>query len=242
MSDNPYAPPSAPLNANPQTGRANGSPYGPYRDIRGLSRVLLGLLALIGFLELVRVGAAFFSISKVEGANTQEELEGLDAFNGGLLAFYLLTYLLAVVFWCVWTNKSCKNAWFFRSINKVPSGSETFTPGWAVGYYFIPIVLLWKPMQAMGFIRDAATCFAGSVGPVVGWWWFFWIISSVATRISSRVFTGDSYEDYIGNQNLTIWLSPIGIASVVTAFVLIKKLSAAQDESAAECGVFGPGR
>jgi hypothetical protein len=45
--------------------------------------------------------------------------------------------------------------WIYRSNNNLRalSGeSMTFTPGWSVGWYFIPIANLWKPYQVMNEI------------------------------------------------------------------------------------------
>ena len=42
--------------------------------------------------------------------------------------------------------------WIYRSnknLRALSGESMTFTPGWSVGWYFIPIVCLWKPYQVM---------------------------------------------------------------------------------------------
>lgn len=52
-----------------------------------------------------------------------------------------------------------KNAWAIGGILQ-----PTMTPGWAVGFYFIPIALIWKPFQGMSQIWSATFEGQGSRG------------------------------------------------------------------------------
>ena len=45
--------------------------------------------------------------------------------------------------WCVWQHRAHANLWAFAR-----SGLR-FTPGWAVGWWFVPIASLWKPFEAV---------------------------------------------------------------------------------------------
>lgn len=237
MTDSPYESPLTDITAPPTLQTITSSPYGSYRDLRGIAKALLALLVLLGLLELVAVGAALFSISEIQSASTDKQLDQLDSINQGITLFFTLIFLITAVVWCVWTNKSCKNAWFFNAQSGVRPATEVFKPGWAVGYYFIPLVNLWRPMQAMVFIRDAITKHTGSVGTIVGWWWFFWILSNIFSKVTDRIYTENTLEAYIGNQNLIIYLSPIDVASTISAFILVKRITRAQTESAIAHGV-----
>ena len=57
-----------------------------------------------------------------------------------------------------------------------------FTPGWVVGWYFIPIAWFWKPYQAMREIWQASVSPADwkqQVGsPLLVWWWALWILTT----------------------------------------------------------------
>jgi len=90
------------------------------------------------------------------------------------------------------------------------------TPGWAVGWNFIPIATLWKPYQAIRQIWQAShNLQAPESVPVPNlfvWWWTFWIITQ---------FINPSWEDDVSvldggeigeAQSDTIW----SIAEFVT--------------------------
>ena len=61
-----------------------------------------------------------------------------------------------------------------------------FTPGWSVGWYFLPIANLWKPYQAMKEIwRASARPDKVDDAEVPGWlplWWFLWLAFSITSK------------------------------------------------------------
>ena len=55
------------------------------------------------------------------------------------------------------------------------------TPAWAVGYYFIPVVSLWKPYVSMCEMRQASYGMANQLKSLLAYWWFFWLAYIVLT-------------------------------------------------------------
>ena len=84
--------------------------------------------------------------------------------------------------------------WIHRANHNVralgASGLQ-FTPGWSIGYYFIPIYNLWKPYQAMKEIwkssKNPANWADETANPILSWWWFFWIVSGLVGNLSFRL-------------------------------------------------------
>jgi hypothetical protein len=67
------------------------------------------------------------------------------------------------------------------------------SPGWSVGWYFVPIMSLFRPFQAMDEIDHASaspTAWASERTPgLLRWWWAAWLISGVsgnAVAVASR--------------------------------------------------------
>ena len=72
-----------------------------------------------------------------------------------------------------------------RNAHSVAPLSQRYTPGWAIGYFFIPIVCLWRPYQAL---RDAYESFLdlsrdGKDNVIFPLWWFAWIVSNILGRL-----------------------------------------------------------
>lgn len=103
----------------------------------------------------------------------------------GVLAIANLAVLLTcVVVVGMWTYRASANAHSF-------SDEMTITPGWAVGWYFVPFMNLVRPYQAMREIWLASHFrgnWHGEPGPpILGWWWGLWIITGILGNISWRL-------------------------------------------------------
>ena len=84
--------------------------------------------------------------------------------------------------------------WIYRAnynARRIGASGMRFTPGWSVGWYFIPIANLWKPYQAMKEIwktsRNPQNWGSQTVSSLLPWWWFFWIMSSIFGNLSFRL-------------------------------------------------------
>ncbi len=84
-------------------------------------------------------------------------------------------HILCVPFYCLWINRSCKNAWLLN-----PPKMKA-TPAWAVAYYFIPIVSLWKPYSSMLEIRNASFGMRANLTRLLPLWWFSWLAFMILT-------------------------------------------------------------
>ncbi len=130
----------------------------------------------------------------------------------GLLAFFGLgfglVYIAGIVAFCMWMNRVCRNA------HALARREITITPGWSVGYFFIPIVSLWKPFQAMKEIWNASV--GNETAPILGLWWALWLIGGFIDQISLRLTLR-------GEEDAAIILDSITTAiSIPLVFVIVK--------------------
>jgi hypothetical protein len=131
--------------------------------------------------------------------------------------------------------------WFRRAYgNAIALGHRaSFTPGWAIGAWFVPILNLGRPYQIAGAMWRHASAHVGK-GPLVGWWWTFWLLSNFLAQIGLRM-SDSSNNDTL---RLSVQLSIASVIATVVAGVLavtmVRRLTRAHEamvpESAA--GVF----
>lgn len=111
-----------------------------------------------------------------QASDTRQQLIGVAQF----IAFVLTGILILT-----WIHRANFNA------RQLGAAEMKFTPGWAVGWYFIPIANLWKPYDALREIWKASAnprdWKEQVVPPLVGWWWFFWIVSNLLANASMRL-------------------------------------------------------
>lgn len=155
----------------------------------------------------------------------------------GLAAIiYLVVFIATVVLVSMWIHRAHAN---LRD-NGV-QGLE-FTPGWAVGWYFVPFANLFKPFQAMRELFNRShgedDGYASETPGSVKAWWAFWIIGNILANVSTRMsFTGDE-----GVNSAAIIVGALAtLISVGAAWLLmglIKSITTAQASGSATTDIF----
>jgi len=112
--------------------------------------------------------------------------DGLTIATGLSGVLYLATYLLAGVVTLFWLYGAARNAKTIRP-------SLDFTPGWAVGWYFVPFANLYKPYEVL---RDIWIAGKGPVNgaypkgtPRLSVWWWCTIVGNIVVSIAGRMGT-----------------------------------------------------
>lgn len=246
-TESPYATPQSFLDGATQPkAPANSpiSPYGPYRDASGLTKAVAILLGVFWFISIASVISSFMQyklLSDYEaGLYSDDEFMALatpnDIREGIIGVAFLLTYIPTVIVWCFWKNRVVKNAFSFGA-NWI-----RVSPGWAVGFYFIPIMLLFKPFQAM---NDA---WRASIDPkrgeglgtaaVVGWWWGIWLIGNFVDNIDFRFSMQAETAAELANASIVSGIAAIvGIVVTPLAFFVVTGLNRLQRERAKQMGL-----
>lgn len=102
--------------------------------------------------------------------------------------------------------------WIYRaSHNTRALGADdmSFTPGWSVGWYFIPVFNFWKPYQAMKEIWKASSAPDSwksiKTSTLLYWWWTLWIIYILTAQVASQLVTyGTEINTFLTANILTI--------------------------------------
>jgi hypothetical protein len=150
------------------------------------------------FAQIVVAGIAFASdymeyrlISNLEagGYASQEQAvtdtQANDRRQRFVSATYMAVFIVSGILILRWIYRANRTA------RQLGVQGMTFTPGWSVGWYFVPIAALWKPFQAMMeiwrasyFPSDWKTRDASGLLPL---WWFLWLVHSIAGRVAFRL-------------------------------------------------------
>lgn len=137
------------------------------------------------------------------------------------LAENVLLLALAVVFgvvtivWFMWIYRT------YRNLPALGAAGLRYSPGWAVGYYFIPILNLFRPYQVMqetwkaSDVRyDAETNWQSlSVPALLGWWWAVHLVSTV---VGPGMILGLGLG--LGSEDPAAQLKVAWVALVISAF------------------------
>jgi Domain of unknown function (DUF4328) len=226
--------------ALPATSSARGAAAMParrvFRDPKRLTQWAQWLLITVAVLDLV-LGASEFAQHQLlmrmrdggfsSDAEMMSAAEANDLRHGLISIAAILLYIGTVVVFSMWVYRASAN------LHALGSPGLRFTPGWAVGWYFVPIANLWKPYQAMKEIwrasKNPSNWQAEITSPLLGWWWFWWIVSSIAANVSGRMtFRAESLDEMIATGPLNITALVLELIGVFFAVKVVKRIGGFQ--------------
>jgi hypothetical protein len=174
------------------------------RFLKTMLWILVGVTALSlvsDILQMQLLSSGSFNTTEAEANDTRQRIVGI---------IYLLAYAVTGVTFLKWIHRANLNVRGFGAQNL------QFTPGWAIGYYFIPFLNLVRPYRAMKEIWQASKnpdeWSSQSVSPILGWWWALFLISGVLGQMSFRLSM---------QANNISTLSTSTVVSIVSALVEI---------------------
>jgi Domain of unknown function (DUF4328) len=150
---------------------------------------------------------------------------------------------VAIVFWLIWQHQVTANLWA-----RGYAGLK-MRPGWAVGWWFIPIANFFMPLLGVLEVdrRSTPDGSARKAGAVVGWWWAVWLGSGILVGIAAAVAVFPELMDEarrLDQQRITTmfdftaaahafapWLVVSGVTQAIAAalaILVVRRIDAAQ--------------
>ncbi|RZM16111.1 MAG: DUF4328 domain-containing protein [Sphingomonas sp.] len=185
--------------------------------------VALGLSALYTIDVLGGLGDA------IAPAGSSEGLEQVLTVTGVLNVLAVAAAGVAVLRWIYLTSRNAHAL----------GAAMAVTPGWAVGWFFVPIANLWKPFQA---VRETWQVSADPHAPdtvpipaVLRIWWGCWIASSLISNIDFRLsMHAETAEQLITASWFTVAAVPVDIALTIALTTIMRRLSQMQRDRAGD--------
>jgi len=191
--------------------------YSAFVPVQRLARAIMVLLSIDCLLSVYAGLSAALLASQAARATATD-----------IAAFFQAVLLLATgICFFVWMYRRDKNLRAF--------GAEElqFRPGWVVGYFFVPIMNLYRPYQALSEIWQAsdpdpaARTKAGRrhIHPpaLLGFWWGCWLLWSVIDGIASQDAAG-SASSAVG--------APFRLVAAILAILVVRLYTKRQQETA----------
>ena len=138
----------------------------------------------------------------------------------------LALYFATVVFFCVWLYRAYDNLRAFNQWSRLE-----YSPGWAVGSFFVPFVNLVIPYRAVREVwqksgpPDDALLSEPSPPATFPVWWTFWLLASFAGNISMRA----SFNENVAESTSTVISIVAGCLSIVAALLAYLVVDAIDD-------------
>ena len=240
LSENPYATPVTGTDQNHSYPAQNGGGW------RYIPLKVLTILATIGLVTTVIVDVLVVGIDTAGGmmfdtfndfdAAPSSGTESVLLIALSLFALMsLFIFIFNIVVICMFMYRANANV---RSLGAL--GVEN-SPGWCGGYWFVPILQLFKPFGCMKEIHQASQNPSGQewkslkAHSMIGPWWGAWLIGNFVTNFSLRA-------DMSGMiQPETIWIldmisSCLLIAAAIFLIYILRSVSSLQEGHAQRIG------
>jgi len=178
-----------------------GPPERPYR-FRSLAFLTYATLATVGLnaglvvLVIVALAGRWALLGQAVGQTDGvpgallTAIRGNDVFVGVSIVFMLLSLIPAYVVGAFWTyNAAC-------NVRALGARGLRISPGWAVGWFAVPFMSLFKPFQAFEEIYLASGSPVGwrqaKTPWLLRWWWGLWLAAGFGGYAVSVVARGQT--------------------------------------------------
>jgi hypothetical protein len=207
-----------------------------FRDLTGLSAVLRASLGVYMAVAAIGLWSGWLEIDLLQRAAdgatvTEAEAAASDSRQALLGGLNFLVILITGIMFLTWTYLSNRNA---RALGAT---GMHFTPGWAVGWYFIPVAMLWKPYQALketlkashpDSIEDWRDAPPPTILPI---WWTLWIVSAFVDQAVLRAaFRAETVEQLLASSWIQLISNSLALPLGLVAIAIVGKLQRWQSE------------
>ena len=208
-----------------------------YLDISSLYNTLILLLKATILISLVAAISSMLEVKLINDMTTgnfdnstiedQTNINDLRQQLIGIIQFSL--YIITGIVFLRWIYFSNSNS---RSLGA--SGMQ-FTPGWSIGYYFVPFLHIYKPYIAMKEIwktsKDPKNWEMIKTPSLFPQWWTLWIISSISANISFRLsMRAEELNELFVSSSVTLASDLVGIPLALIAIKLVGSIFDMQNE------------
>lgn len=151
-------------------------------------------------------------------------------FGLGLISF--LVYLASAVVYLIWIYRCYSNLPAFGN----PRGLLSYSPGWAIGVWFIPLANLVWPYRLVRETWEKSTPFHQTLlqaDQPTHWfplWWAFWLISNFVGNIYGRLALREG-TDPTTLATLSVASDITSILAAIFAVVIVIDIDRRQEES-----------
>lgn len=221
LSNNPYASLLSGTEKNVSTPTSAWT-YRPLGTITKMATIGVAILCVLMLLmtAIEVAGSLMVPTFNDNSAPISSDLEqALLLALSGVALLILPVFIFNIVMTCIFMYRANANV---RALGAV--GVEN-SPMWCGGYWFIPILLLFKPYQCMSEINRASqdplnpSWKTNEPHAMMGSWWACWLVANFLSNLSSR----PAISEVLGS---SIWIVSLiaAILFVAAGIMLIKIL------------------
>jgi hypothetical protein len=195
------------------------------------------LLAVNVAVSLALIGSTIAEMDLIQRAQSGspfsfDEVTANDRRQQAISIGGVVALAIAGIAWLVWQHRAHAN------LPALGAGKLRFTPGWAVGWWFVPFANLVRPPQVMSELIRASDPASGrpeqpdpKTPPIIWVWWAIWVIGGLMTYAVSRIST-DDLDSLLTRDRVLIATEALHTIAAVLAIMIVRRVQKLQSERA----------
>lgn len=212
----------------------------PFASGHSRARWVSIFLVLIVILDIVAVVSDYLRIQLINRAIrgeaiTMAEATASDARQGNIGTIYLILFIITGILFCMWIHRA------HRNLPSLGVSGLKYSPAWAVGGFFVPILNLFRPFQVTTEIwkasdpttdiNDSLAWQNAPTSPLIAFWWILFIITGILGYILLRVsLQAETLSEMLTASWLTFVLDTMDIPAAVLAILVVRNIDLRQEE------------
>ncbi|MDD5700742.1 MAG: DUF4328 domain-containing protein [Dehalococcoidales bacterium] len=207
-----------------------------FSSLNGLSIWVMWIFVILAILDIVAVISGYAQADLLHramngGIITQSEAAANDTRQAVIGFSQTALFIISGIVFLVWIHRAYKNLTSFNAFGL------RFTPGWAVGWFFVPIMSLFRPYEVVSEIwkvsnsgLDEATPLKSTSSSIIGWWWAFFLISNILSQIALRiVLKGETASELLTSTYFYIVSDAIDVVGIIITIIMVKNINQIQE-------------
>ena len=195
-------------------------------------------LAAIVILDIVAVWSDYVQVQLINRMIrgdffTMAEAFASDNRQAAIGFIYLVLFIITGILFLMWIHRA------HRNLPSLGSTNLKYSPGWAVGWFFIPIFSLWKPYQVTTEIwkasdpttniNDSTAWQKSPASSIVSSWWFLFIISAFIGNIVIRLYLrAETPSEILAASWWGLIMDAIDIPAAILAILVVRNIDERQ--------------
>jgi hypothetical protein len=204
------------------------------RDPRTITRVLTAMLWISIVVDAIAVSSGIMEFSLLQEIQAQTE-DLTDAADASDLRQWVIgvtqmvLYVVTAIVFLRWIYILNDNKRRFEA------SGLSFTPGWAVGWFFVPFAMFWKPYQAMKELWqvsiDPKKWQDQRPGSLLPLWWLLWVTNNFLGQAAFRLSLNANTLPALQSANIVTDIADIAsVALGFAALALVTKIAGMQQK------------
>jgi hypothetical protein len=201
-----------------------------WRPLAGRSlwaQLLLGATALVSLIALLSDFVTRGVVSRDPALITLADLQAIDDRDGLIGVVTVAVILVTGIVFLTWLHRAARN------LTALGATGLRFTPGWSVGYWFVPILNLWRPKQIVDDLwrasdADGDEWRSDSTPGLTLLWWPALLLSGFLARASASADIQE-LSDLQRRNGLDLASDTASLVAAIVAILLVRAVTARQE-------------